>query len=66
MTREVGSPSLMLAAWAAAGLLFCRRSTYAELGDVSTGWRRIRYLRAAYGRCRFFTAGCRLLSRRPE
>jgi Amino acid transporters len=59
MTQEVGSPSLMLAAWAAAGLLSLAGAlTYAELGAMfpQAGGEYV-YLRAAYGRLPAFLYG---------
>ena len=59
MTQQVQSPGLMLAAWAAAGLLSLAGAlTYAELGAMfpSAGGEYV-YLRAAYGRLPAFLYG---------
>ncbi len=59
MTQQVGAPSLMLAAWAAAGLLSLACAlTYAELGAMFpwAGGEYV-YLRAAYGRLPAFLYG---------
>src|SRR6266478_5697230 len=59
MTQQVGSPTLMLAAWAAAGLLSLAGAlTYAELGAMfpQAGGEYL-YLRAAYGRLQAFLYG---------
>lgn len=59
MTQQVGSPTLMLLAWAAAGLLSLAGAlTYAELGAMfpQAGGEYV-YLRAAYGRLPAFLYG---------
>src|SRR5437870_5738128 len=59
MTQQVGSPTLMLGAWAAAGLLSLAGAlTYAELGAMfpQAGGEYV-YLRAAYGRLPAFLYG---------
>lgn len=59
MTQEVQSPGLMLAAWAAAGVLSLAGAlTYAELGAMfpRAGGEYV-YLRAAYGRLPAFLYG---------
>jgi APA family basic amino acid/polyamine antiporter len=59
MTQQVGTPTLMLSAWAAAGLLSLAGAlTYAELGAMfpQAGGEYV-YLRAAYGRLPAFLYG---------